>query len=375
MLYQARDAAADQPGYYHGFERLVSEGLLGAHVGIPFLDTSELKGSGGLWDEAEQTARDMECDAVFLQFFHAEMPDPTEGIQRLKKLRCRPTIFTSLGDGFGRLTNRTPKSFRVASSIADISFLTGMGYLAEQLKQWGSRNLVLMPNGCCQVRFSSEPATSETEQEFDVAFVGSRMHSRNPAGHFFWVGRKRLEFVAAFTKRYGKRFGLFGKGWEENASWQGPIPYARQHEAYWRAAVAVGGMPNANHDYYTSDRPFIAIASGVPLVDYAVKGVERILIPGLEWWPADSISSLIRECDKLLDLPHSERIRLGHLARERILGSHTQYHRCREMIDIVGALRAARLSGRTLPEPKLNFLTPCKNRECIQPRAVVAWKG
>ncbi len=377
VLYQEdnNNIATAQQGYYQGFERLVAEGLLSAHAAIPFYAVAARLGWDGMWAEAEQTARTMQADAIFLQFFHGAIPDPTTAIQRLKRLPGKPTIFTSLGDPYGRWTKKVPQSFRISSALADVSFLTGMGYVARQLEHWGSRNLVLMPWGCCQVQFSSPLQLAGSEPEFDVAFIGSRIRSRNPASHFFWVTRRRVELVAAFTKRYGRRFGLFGKGWEGNGSWQGSVPFARQHDVYQRSAVALGGMPNADHDYYTSDRPFIAVASGVPLVDYAVRGVERILEPGVDWWLADSISGLLRRCDELLELSQAERIRLGERARERVLASHTLYHRCREMAEIVRDLRNARMSGRRLSAPKLTFLSPPRSGAHDSPAAIVAWQG
>jgi hypothetical protein len=288
VLYQARDAVKDQPGYHDGFGRLLAEGLLTAHFSLPYYGIAESRGWRAVWSEAYEIARRGGVDAIFLQFFHpaVPIPDPSHGIQRLKELANRPTVFTSLGDPFGRVTKRVPKCFRIASALSDVSFLTGMGYLARQLTGWGSRNLVLMPNGCCQVRFSLRESAAASQPEFDLAFVGSRIRSRNPFSHFYWASRRRVEFVEAATKRYGKRFGLFGAGWEGNPSWQGPIAYAAQHDAYRRAAVAVGGVPNASHDYYTSDRVFIAVASGVPFVDYWVPGVERLLEPGRDWWLA-----------------------------------------------------------------------------------------
>jgi hypothetical protein len=374
VLYQARDAATDQPGYYEGFERLIAEGVLSAHAAIPFYGVAEEKGWDGLWAEAERTARSMQADAVFLQFFQAAMPDPTEGIQRLKRLPSRPTLFTSLGDPYGRWTRRVPKSFRVASALADVSFLTGMGYIARQLRRSGSRNLILMPNGCCQVRFSSRPCRQAAAPEFDVAFVGSRIRSRNPLSHFYWVGRKREEFVRAFTERYGRRFGLFGNGWNGNPAWQGRIPYAKQHEAYRRSAVVLGGMPNAYHDYYTSDRVFIAVASAVPFVDYWVSGVDRILQPGRDWWLARSLKEMIGLCDQLLEMPSGERVTLGEGARKQVLTHHTQYHRCKEMVEIVRSIRDARLSGRRAAQPELNFLSnPCVSGPA--PDAIVGWEG
>src|ERR1017187_2078685 len=225
VLYQARDAVQDQPGYHDGFQRLVAEGMLAMHEALPYYGVAESRGWSALWTEAYELAARIQADAIFLQFFHGSIPDPFSGIQRLKELASRPTVFTSLGDPFGRVTKTVPKCFSAASALSDISFLTGIGYVGRQLIASGSKNLVLMPNGCCQVRFSSRRPGVLAPPEFDLAFVGSRIRSRNPLSHFYWVSRKRVDFVKAATKRYGKRFGLFGKGWEGNPSWQGPIAY------------------------------------------------------------------------------------------------------------------------------------------------------
>lgn len=372
VLYQARDAVRDHPGHYDGFERLVREGALQNHAAIPFRGVAEAQGWEVLWRRAEQTARATEADAVFLQFFHEPMSDPAVGISRLRALPQRPTVFSSLGDPFGRWDHRVPPQFRRASALSDVTFLTGMGHVARQLERAGARNLVLMPNGCCQVRFSAAPAPWPPQPDFDVAFVGSRIRSCNPAGHFFWTARRRRQLVEALSRRYGVRFGLFGHGWEGNPSWQGPILFDKQQEAYRRSAVIVGGMPHGDHDYYQSNRVFIAIASAVPLVDYWVNGVERILSPGLDWWLARSIPEMIAACDRLLALPPSDRHALGMRARQRILASHTQYDRCRQMLEIVRAIRAARLAGKRAPPPRLSFL---QGPETGAPPAIVAWEG
>ncbi|HSB77133.1 MAG TPA: glycosyltransferase [Terriglobales bacterium] len=374
VLYQAHDAARDQPGYYDGFERLVEEGLLRAHAAIAYYEVARQRGWDGLWVEAAKAAQAMDADSIFLQWFHLRnMPDPTAGILRLKNLPARPTLFASLGDPFGRWSKRVSQCFRVASRLADVSFLTGMGYLAQQLRRWGSRNLVLMPNGCCQRRFAAAVEPSQNPQ-FDVVFVGSRLRPRNPLGHHFRVARRRVQLVAAFTRRYGRRFGLFGLGWEGNPSWHGPVPYQSQHAAYREGAVALGGLPHAYHDYYTSDRVFIATASGVPLVDYAVPGVERILQPGVDWWLARDIEGMIAACDRLLALSSPERLALGERARQRALAAHTQYHRCRQMVEIVRDVRSARLAGRSAHEPKLGFLAEASTEQDAPP-AIVAWQG
>jgi hypothetical protein len=294
---------------------------------------------------------------------------------RLQGLPCKPAMFTSLGDPFGRWTKRIPRSYRIASKLADVNFLTGMGYLARQLARQGARNLVLMPHGCCQLRFSALLDQTKYSPDFDVVFVGSRLSSRNPLSHFFWAAQRRREFVALVTKRYGRRFGLFGHGWMGNPSWQGAIPYDRQHSAHRRGAVVLGGVPNAYNDYYMSDRVFIAIASGIPFVDYAVAGVDLLLHPERDWWLAPDTQGMMRWCDHLISLSQEERLRLGGCAREHILTFHTQYHRCREMVEIVRDLRAARSRGTTAARPQFSFLRQGTNLSSVYPSAVENWQG
>ena len=375
VLYQAQDAARDQPGYYDGFERLVAEGELEAHCALSYYGIAEERGWPALWDQAYAAAREINADAVFLQFFHGAIPDPTVAITRLKGLSSKPIVFTSLGDPFGRWTKTIPRSYRLASKLADVNFLTGMGYLSRQLAHQGTRNLVLMPNGCCQIRFSAMFDRTEYAPEFDVAFVGSRISSRNPVSHFFWTARTRQNFVERLTKRYGRRFGLFGHGWDGNPSWQGAIPYERQHTVQRRSAVVLGGMPNGYHDYYTSDRVLIGIASGIPFVDYWVPGVDLLFQPERDWWLAPDIDGMIRWCDRLLSLSHEERLGLGTDARERIFTAHTQYHRCRDMLRIVRDLRAARLRKTTAEQPRLSFLRQESHDRSSYPPAIVNWRG
>jgi hypothetical protein len=79
-------------------------------------------------------------------------------------------------------------------------------------------------------------------------------------------------------------------------------------------------------------------------------------------------------CDKLLEMPSSDRLRLGEKAREGVLAYHTQYHRCKEMVEIVRSIRDARLLGRRAPQPDLSFLSI----SCVAgaaPDAILGWEG
>jgi hypothetical protein len=119
-------------------------------------------------------------------------------------------------------------------------------------------------------------------------------------------------------------------------------------------------------------RPF---RSGTPFVDYRVAGVDSLFHSGRDWWLASDMQGMLKLCDHLLSLSQAERLRLGGCAREHILTFHTQYHSCREMVDIVRGLRAARACGTTAPRPQLSFLRQETTPALAYPVAVVNWQG
>jgi spore maturation protein CgeB len=133
-------------------------------------------------------------------------------------------------------------------------------------------------------------------------------------------------------------------------------------------------MPYSYNDYYTSDRVFIAVASGVPFVDHWVPGVDRILEPGRDWWLAHDQREMFSLCDKVLEMTDGERSQSGQQAREGVLAHHTQYHRCAEMVEIVRSLRDAHQAGRRAAVPQLRFLAKAFPG-ATSPESIVGWEG
>lgn len=372
VLYQGK-TLEDHAGYHDGFQHLLSEGILSEYKAIPYYGYAEKHGWDDLWEEAITIVKKHQMDVVFLQFFHGPIPDPTKRILQLKQCPSNPTIFTSLGDPFGIYIKPVPKSYRIASRLADINFLTGMGKLATGLARNGSKNLVLMPHGCCQVRFSSQMTISEYNPQFDVVFIGNRMRSRYCIGSSSYYGFWRDLLVKKLTKRYGKKFGLWGKGWTGHPSWQGSIPYDRQHESIRKGRIQIGGYPNSLNDYYTSDRVFIALASGIPFVDYRVPGVECIFKDEQDWWLGDTLDEMVKKVDELLEKPQDELLAIGAKVREVILGNHTQYNRCQQMVMIAKEYRRERQNTGYASKPELPFLKYSSSIKVGSP--IINWQG
>jgi len=373
VLYQAENPMIDHPGYFCGFERMKQEKIIAKHVGVGYLKIVRESGWDNMWKVAYDLAREIDAEAILLQYFQSEMPDPSEAVARFSNLRSRPTVFCNLGDGYGHFTHAVPQGFRAISRKSEISFLTGMGYVANTLKKSGSKNIVLLPNGCCQERFATACTDSCRKIEYDACFIGNNVISKNWFSYTYKSGMRRQSFVKTMQKRYGQRFALYGSGWQGYKSWQGPIPYGQQHDVYRQSAVIMGGLSRCPYDYYTSDRTFVAAASGVPLIEHRVPGIDVLFRDGQDLWLADDNDQFVRRCDELLELPLERSREVAALTRQLILQEHTQYHRCKQMIDIVAGIRSARQEGRVASDPQLPFLKYQAGSNL--PAAVVNWVG
>lgn len=363
---------ADHPGYENACQRLQDDGLLSACRILPYYKLAEESGWDGAWQQTIRLARDMDADAVFLQHFHGPIPDPTATLSALRRLPSRPVIAVSSGDPFGRLLDRPPRSFRVAAAMADATFLTETGGLARDLARLGAR-VALMPNGYCQARFEQPATPDPAGPEFDVAFVGNLHRVHNPTRRMFWSARRRRQQVAALQRRYGPRFAVFGSGWEGWASARGPIPYDQQVAICRRARVVVGPWPNGGMDYYMSDRSVTSIRSGTPFVDAYVPRVDRIFEDGRHWFLFREPRGMLAHCDRLLEWSDDERRAFGSRAAAEIGARHSQYHRMRAMVGTLADLRAAILSGRRPPPPRLDYFLPGIDPQAEAAFATAGW--
>lgn len=372
FMMQGR-SPSDHPGWVDACDRLLSEGALTDWRALPYYGLADTAGWEGVWSEALRTARAMEADAIILQYFHGPIPDPADFIDRLRQLPSRPVIAVISGDPFGRFTGRLPKPFRTAARLADVTFLTEMGGLARDLARSGARRVTLLPEGYCQVRFDGAFDAMAYRPDCDVVFVGNRIRVRNPTRYLFLAAWRRLQQVKALQKRYGRRFALYGTGWEGWPSARGPISFDKQHEVYRNARVIVGPHPNGHMDYYMSNRSTVAILSGIPFVDVRVPRVDRIFRDGTQVFLHRGTRDLLATCDRLLDLGDAERLEIGRRAAAGVVTRHSQIRRMRLLLTILSDIRSAASAGRTPSPPPLDYFLPEVALQDELPFATAGW--
>ena len=350
------------PGVDDALHQLTSNGQLRSaeHVKIHDVRSSESASAFQRIIDLVQRAR---IEIVVLHHYHgAGVPDPRHTVTAIQKQPHRPVVAVTCGDAFFNgfpFRPALPEVLRHASSVADITFSTSMGPLAEAFVAAGARRVTLWPNGACQVRFARSRAPASTGGEvYDVAFIGSNNKPRDPRHGYFWFARERNRLVGDLTARFGSRFAVFGHGWEGVSSNRGPISYQDQLRVCQQARVVVGGVPFSRGRYYTSDRVFNQALSGVPFVDISLDGLEALLRAGEHWHLVEHHKEVADRCAELLALPKRDRTELGSRAADHVAQHHMQFHRWTSLVSTMRGLHEALRDDIEPAPPDLSFLLP-----------------
>jgi len=357
LVLQGRQPS-DHPGIVDGYARLRASGVVDSLEIMPVFGPDGVSRGAAFWREFNERVMGGVTLVVF-QYYHSRaLPDPRPAIRRIRTLPAAPFIVSTLGDPFmnGYLGRpNVPPSFLMTAELSDLVTLTSMGTMADYVSRFTRAPIILSPNAACQVRFRSEVNPPPMRMpEFDVLFIGSRNSGRNPLRPNTRFGRQRDALVTAMERRFGKRFAVFGNGWEGRSSNQGPVPFDQQAATARRARVVVGGVPFSRARYYTSNRPFIQMTSAVPFVDTAVEGVETLLRPG-EHWVLSSDRDLVRAIEGVLEMEQAKRSAMGHAAARYIAERHTQAHRVSTLLENVRRLRRSRATN-SAQAPYMPFL-------------------
>lgn len=190
--------------------------------------------------------------------------------------------------------------------------------------------------------------------DWEVVCVASNYHVKNPFSYLYKRKLARIGEIRELERRYGKKFALFGKGWEGFSSWRGPLPYEKQGDIFRSSRVVVGGHPGGGMDYYLSDREFIALASGTPFVEFWTPRVEAIFQPEKHWFLYRDEKEMLQKTDYLLDSANHNIGRLTEETERYVRGHHSNFHRLKEMIRISAEYRESRAQKRPY-QPELKF--------------------
>jgi len=329
----------DHPGWNYSLERLKEECFISDFTNIPYFGYAEKHGWNDFYDEVVRLCKTEKYDVVYFHYFHSsKIPSPKHCLEAIKNLNNRPVILTSSGDAFSDnwMMKQYPMSFKVASCYADITFSTQMGKAADRMISWGAKRVVLAPNSMCPVRFKAHSIVNQLHEfKHDVVFVGS--HNRkymNPLSQHWYRSLDRNKLVKSLVDNFREGIGLYGKGWSYSEA-QGPIPFNEQQNYFKKGRVVVGGNPYSFSDYYTSNRVFFEVSSGVPVVEVLTNRFDNILRKNDHCYYVSSIDDVLEKCKDLLSSDPQKLYKKAAIAAKYIEEKHTQYHRMKFKLNTV----------------------------------------
>lgn len=324
LLYLPNEGTeGDQIGPRRAFERFNEEGTLSAYRAYSYLVRAQALGNHRqALEELLNTAREFSPDVIFVQHMTDGYPVDRPYLRQLKSLPGRPRLVLWEGDAFGRRIKKLDATLRAVMAESDITFLVGLGYLAEAACAAGATKVRFAPHSYDSVRFDL-PWEPPRQRQFDAVMIANLHSIKRIPGLYLSGGRQRKQLAHAFYQSLGDRFAVYGGGvgWKREAYAHGPIAFHQQSDVIRSAWMSVAWDHFDDLPMYSSDRLPISLACGVPHLTNYQPGYELAFgdIPGLYWFhtPQEAVDIALY----LLSMPVDRRIALGMAAAD-----HMRHH-------------------------------------------------
>jgi glycosyltransferase involved in cell wall biosynthesis len=213
-----------------------------------------------------------------------------------------------------------------------VTFASSFGGL-EQFKAAGARRAEYLQIGLDWAEdVMGEPDWVPPFRVPDVVFVGG-YYSHFPGA------AQRVEAVRALQEA-GIDVGIVGGAWPAGFPVVGKCEVKQQHHVWKRAKVALNVNNFNNIVGYYSDRQLIAMASGTPVVCYAIPGLGLEFEHGKHMLSYRTNEELVSAVKMLLSDEATAR-RIGRAGRAEVIKNHTWFNRILQAIPIVEEIQAA----------------------------------
>ncbi len=310
----------DQIGPRRAFERMCADGSLGVYKAYSYLIRAKALGNHRLaLDELINVAREFSPDVIFIQHMTNKYPVDRAYLKELKDISNKAKLVNLEGDAYGRVFKPLDATLKAVMAESDLTFLVGLGYLAEEARKAGAAKIRFSHNSYDDVRFGSvsEPAR---HRPLDAVMIGNLHRIKRIPGLYLPGGRQRIQLANAFYKYLGGRFAVYGggRGWNGKPYARGLIPYDRQRQATCSAWMSISWDHFPNLPMNSSDRLVISLSNGVPFLTNHQRGYELAFgdIPGLYWF--DTTQEAVDIALYLLSMPVDRKIELGLAAAEHM---------------------------------------------------------
>lgn len=262
---------------------------------------------------AAESIRVFAPDILFVQ--HMFGTDMSEDFWRMIRTEMPGvTLIYHDDDPFDRMVKRVDRATAAILPYAHLVLLSGLGDLANLFESRGATTIRYMPSCFPHSRFAQhDPA--QAVKRHDIVMIGSNGRRRRLKFAYVPGGRRRAQFVAELSSKFGTSFALYGGGWTGNPSAKGKVGFFDQEQAIQSGRISANWDHFDHIEYYFSDRLPISLAAGVPHVTTYHKGYERMFrdCPGL--YACSTVAESVDACSWLLSRSDADLLDEGMAAR------------------------------------------------------------
>lgn len=255
LFIPTESGASRETGTRRALVQLARAGLI-AHVGVLSLNLLiEDLGRGPALARLQQAIREQRPDVVILHHPGRTLLTARE----LTSIRAagRFALIYHEADPYDWVRNPLPSASRAAAAAADIVFVHGEGALRSIFRRSGARDVRWVPASIDVGLVSTPP---RVERDIDVVMIANNGISRTPfRGHP--GAKQRAHFVDLMSKRFGKGFRIYGRGWTTDSA-AGSVSWAEQQLVLARSRVSANWDHYPRIPKYFSNRLPISLASG-----------------------------------------------------------------------------------------------------------------
>lgn len=228
------------------------------------------------------------------------------------------TIVYHDADPYDRLIKRVDTSMKAILPHAQMIYACGMGDFMNLMAAHSKAELRYLPHSVQFSRFgSSDPRA--VEKAFDFIMIANRGVRKRVRFAYLPGGKRRAAFATKLSQAFGRRFALYGRGWNGLVAARGLLPFEEQAKAIQRARISVNWDHFDTVPYYFSDRLPISLAAGVPHVTTWHSGYEHQFsgCPGL--YACRSVDEAVDTCRWLISKSDAQLMEEGLAGREWVL--------------------------------------------------------
>ncbi|GAB4405691.1 MAG: hypothetical protein OHK0053_31720 [Microscillaceae bacterium] len=320
LLYLPNETALDnkrtQIGPRKAFQALIDQGELSGLEIFSFL--YEAKQNQENYADTRQKilalAQSFQPDIIFWQ--HIDYFEITDDfIRQLLAIDSKPKLVYHEADPYGRYIKRINDNMRVMFRHADAVFMVGLGLFADLAREAGARRVYFAPHNFETVR-SGSPWEPTLQREYDLVMIANALGYVKVPGRFFPGSQRRRELGKKLSERFGKRFALYGKGWDGLEASRGMLPFDQQEQAIRSAWLSINWDHFDQVPFYFSNRLPISLAAGVVHVTSWHPGYEQVFrdCPG-GLFTAKTVDEAVELAQYLLSQPRAFLIEEGQKGR------------------------------------------------------------